>query len=119
MDGALPRDHRDHAFCDASFAYCVPRPVHSKLTSLLAPKHGGDREAAGAALEVWYPTVVSGLPAGFVMGDAFRFWQGHFDNAFASRDPRAGPPKPNEPTSNVPNVEKTREYLRRQNEREA
>jgi hypothetical protein len=62
--------------------------VHRKLADLLSPKHDGDREAAKAALQTWYPTVWATLPAATVMGDAFRFWQRHFDAAFATPTPK-------------------------------
>ncbi len=80
--------HLDHAACDDLFSYCVPGAVHRKLADLLAPKHAGDREAAKAALQVWYPTIWATIPSGIVMGDAFRFWQAHFDSAFASAPPK-------------------------------
>lgn len=79
--------HLDHAACDDLFSYCVPGAVHRKLADLLAPKHAGDRDAAKAALQLWYPTVWATIPTGTVMGDAFRFWQSHFDTAFASAPP--------------------------------
>lgn len=84
--GMNPKDHLKHAACDDTFSRCVPTAVHSKLCDLLAPKHGGDRQDAGAALKDWYPSVWATLPADFVMGEAFRFWQGRFDAAFASAD---------------------------------
>jgi len=77
--------HLTHAACDETFSYCVPSAVHHKLADLLAPKHGGDREAAKAALQVWYSTVWRDIPKGTIMGDAFKFWQSHFDGAFASK----------------------------------
>ncbi len=76
--------HLDHAACDDGFSYCVPSPVHRKLADLLAPKYAGDREAAKEALQKWYPTIWAIIPDGMVMGDAFRFWQSHFDTTFAS-----------------------------------
>lgn len=86
--GQLPRDHATHVACDTRFVWCVPAPVHGKLAEKLSPKHGGDRVAAGEALKAWYPTVWATLPDDFSMGDAFKFWQGRFDAAFASRDDR-------------------------------
>lgn len=83
LAGSLPRDHQTHVFCD--FAHCVPQQLHAKLAGLLSPRYGGDREKAGEALERWYPEVVANLPAGFVMGDAFRFWQQLFDEKLASK----------------------------------
>lgn len=84
----IPRNpHLSHVFCDGS--YCVPASVHHKLADLLAPKHAGDRGLAAAALLTWYPTVTNKLVNGFVMGDAFRFWQSQFDTEFASPDPKA------------------------------
>lgn len=80
--------HIQHAVCDPSLSYCVPSAVHHKLADLLAPKHAGDREAAKIALIAWYPTIWSTLPAGTVMGDAFKFWQGHFDAAFVTPAPK-------------------------------
>lgn len=87
--GMNPKDHLKHAVCDDTFSRCVPTAVHSKLCDLLAPKHGGDRQAAGEALKTWYPVVWATLPADFVMGEAFKFWQGRFDAAFASTDAAA------------------------------
>lgn len=92
--GMNPKDHLKHAACDDTFSRCVPTAVHSKLCDLLAPKHGGDRQTAGEALKNWYPTVWSTLPADFVMGEAFKFWQGRFDAAFASTDASTGRNKP-------------------------
>jgi hypothetical protein len=109
--GQNPRDHLRHASCDTTFSRCVPNAVHDKLANMLAPKHNGDRQAAKAALVAWYPTVWASLPSDFVMPDAFKFWQGRFDAAFASADPGV-PKRPNEPRSTVPGVEKTAEYLR-------
>lgn len=82
--GSLPREHLDHAACDDSLSRCVPNAVHGKLANGLAPRHGGDRDAAKAALLAWYPAVWSSLPPDFVMGDAFKFWQSRFDAAFAT-----------------------------------
>jgi uncharacterized protein YdaU (DUF1376 family) len=108
MEGALPRDHRTHAACDASFSRCVPSAVHAKLVNHLAPKHGGDRAAAGDALHAWYPTVWASLPADFVMGDAFRFWQGRFDQDHASKDSASSRPQ----NTAVPGADETRKkYL--------
>jgi len=109
FEGALPRDHQHHAFCDDRFARCVPVAVHHKLTNLLAPRHQGNREAAAQALAAWYPTVWHALPEAFVMGDAFKFWQGRFDQAFATKDTPAAP------TSTVPDADRTAHYLREQN----
>lgn len=112
--GSIPRDHLTHAACDPSFSRCVPSAVHAKLVNHLAPKHGGDRAAAGDALHAWYPTVWASLPADFVMGDAFKFWQGRFDQAFASVDP-AAPKRPGDVVkSPVASADKTKEYLRQQ-----
>jgi hypothetical protein len=107
--GALPRDHVHHAACDPTFARCVPTAVHEKLTNLLTPKYQGDRAAAAQALHAWYPTIWQGLPGEFVMGDAFKFWQGRFDRAFATKD------MPTAPASTVPGVDRTRKYLEEQN----
>lgn len=99
MSGALPREHRDHAACDETCSRCVPRAVHDKLANRLAPKHGGDRQAAKTALNAWYPTVWATLAADFVMPDAFDFWGGRFDVQFASKEAPAtstsGVPVPN------------------------
>lgn len=103
LAGALPREHLKHAACDPTFSLCVPEAVHAKLLSKLAPKHGGDRAAAGAALQAWYPTVWAALAADFVMGDEFKFWQGRFDVAFASKDEAK-----TQPRSAVPGVDETR-----------
>lgn len=76
--------HLQHAACDETLSRCVPDVIHRKFADALAPKHGGDREAAKAELQGWYPSVWATLPATFVMGEAFRFWQARFDAAFAS-----------------------------------
>lgn len=111
MAGQLPKDHRDHASCDPTFSRCVPASVHTKLANGLAPRHGGDREAAKAALLAWYPTIWSSLPPDFVMGDAFKFWQTTFDEAFASKAPGSHSAR-KEPKSNVPDADATRrKYL--------
>ncbi len=90
LAGSLPRDHQGHVFCD--YAHCVPQQLHAKLAGLLSPRHGGDRDLAGDQLKAWYPAVVAGLPADFVMGDAFRFWQSQFDTHFASKsEPKSSP----------------------------
>jgi hypothetical protein len=111
--GMNPKDHLKHAACDDTHSRCVPMAVHTKLSDLLAPKHGGDRPTAGAALKAWYPEVWATLPADFVMGDEFKFWQGRFDAAFASPDPAAGK-RAHEAKSTVPSVSRTQEYLRKQ-----
>ena len=82
--------HLNHVICDPSLSYCVPVAVHYKLSDLLAPKHAGDRDAAKTALLGWYPTVWALIVPGFIMGDAFRFWQGRFDEAFATPEPAKG-----------------------------
>ncbi len=84
MAGQLPRDHVTHVFCNDAFSCCVPTAVHSKLVNLLAPRHGGDRAATGDELKAWYPTVAASLVPDFIMGDAFKFWQGRFDAVFAT-----------------------------------
>ncbi len=94
LDGELPRDHRDHAYCGRAFTCCVPRAVHDKLANSLKPKHGGDIRLAKEVLGTWYPHVADAQPADFVMPDAFKFWQAQFDRDFASRID-AGP-KPSE-----------------------
>ena len=113
LTGSLPRDHRDHGNrCSPNFAWCVPSAVHEKLVNALAPKHAGDRAAAATDLEAWYRTVWSSLPEDFVMPDAFRFWQGRFDQAFASERPGKPNTSRSEPKSNVPDYETTkRKYL--------
>lgn len=83
--GALPREHLKHAACDDTLSRCVPQAVHDKLVNKLAPKHGGDRDGAQAALQGWYPVVWASLPANFVIGEEFKFWQARFDEAFASK----------------------------------
>jgi hypothetical protein len=110
LAGALPRDHRDHVFCSQDFSHCVPAAVHGKLSRLLAPKQRGDTDQAGEVLKAWYPTVVAALLPAHVMGDAFKFWQGRFDQAFATKDPPAAP------ASTVPDADRTSRYLREQNE---
>ncbi len=84
--------HLSHTFCDKSFSYCVPRAVHDKLAHLLAPKYGGTFSLASEALKAWYPTVAAGLAPGFVMGDAFKFWQVNFDALFATPQAPVGKP---------------------------
>jgi uncharacterized protein YdaU (DUF1376 family) len=79
--------HIGHAACDEHLSYCVPAAVHNKLADLLSPKHGGDREKAKTALQGWYVSVWAVIPPGTVMGDAFRFWQSRFDEAFATVTP--------------------------------
>ncbi len=76
--------HLDHAACDDTNSRCVPAAVHHKLADGLAPKHGGDREAAKAALLAWYPTVWATLAPDAVIGEAFKFWQKRFDATFAN-----------------------------------
>lgn len=104
--GALPREHLKHAACDPTFSLCVPRAVHDKLTNKLAPKYGGDRGQAAAALQRWYPTVWQSLAPDFVMKDEFKFWQGRFDDELATKEA-----KPSEARSTVPGVDATRAYL--------
>jgi len=94
LSGSLHRDHLSHILCSPNFAWCVPEAVHVKLAVRLAPKHGGDVDAAKQALVAWYPTVWDALPPGTVLGDAFRFWGPRFDTAFASTVPVSGPSKP-------------------------
>jgi len=96
LSGALHRDHLKHAVCDSTFSRCVPEAVHAKLLNKLAPKHGGDREAASLALKDWYLEVWSSLTADFVIGEEFRFWQARFDERFSSKispkyDPKSDP----------------------------
>lgn len=111
LAGSLPREHLHHAVCDDTFARCVPAAVENKLASLLAPRYRGDLPAARADLRRWYPTVWHSLAADFVMGDAFKFWQGRFDATFASKDAVGRRP---EPVSNVPSADRTAAYLREQ-----
>lgn len=85
LDGSLPREHLNHVFCDQGFSVCVPAQVHAKLIGPLSRKFDGDRQKAHDDLTAWYPTVAQALPPEFVMGDAFKFWQGQFDLAFASK----------------------------------
>lgn len=113
LAGALPREHLKHAACDPTYSLCVPQAVHAKLLSKLAPKHGGDRDAASDALKAWYPVVWATLPSGFVMGEEFKFWQGQFDAVYASPN-AASTARPHEPKSTVPSADRTAEYLRRQ-----
>lgn len=110
FSGSLPREHLPHVACDPTFSHCVPDAVHRKLQNTLAPKYGGNRDKAGEVLKNWYPTVWAALADDFVMGDAFKFWQGRFDATFASTDSAVKKP---EPVSNVPGVEQTQEKLRR------
>jgi uncharacterized protein YdaU (DUF1376 family) len=78
--------HLEHAACDDTLSRCVPAAVHRKLADALAPRYGGDRDAAKAALERWYADVWATLPADFVMGEAFRFWQSRFDAQLATKE---------------------------------
>lgn len=91
FEGSLPREHVSHVFCDPSFAVCVPAPVHAKLIGNLSRRFGGDRAQAHQALLAWYPTVPPQLAETDVMGDAFKFWQRHFDAAFATTDTPVSP----------------------------
>jgi 5-methylcytosine-specific restriction endonuclease McrA len=111
--GSLPKDHLRHAACDETLARCVPQAVHDKLANKLAPKHSGDRNAAGAELKAWYPSVWNTLDPDFVMPDAFKFWEGQFDATFASPLPGTLR-RVSEPKSTVPSVSRTQEYLRQQ-----
>ncbi len=106
--GGSPRAHLRHVWCDpATFARCVPEAVHSKLANMLAPKHGGDRAKASAALLAWYPTVVAAMPSDAPIGDEFKFWQRQFDAAFvAAVGTVAGVAQPGR-TSAVPGVAET------------
>lgn len=110
--GMNPKDHLKHAACDDTYSRCVPTAVHSKLCDLLAPKHGGDRQAAGQVLKAWYPLVWATLAPNFVMGEAFKFWQAQFDGAHATPQPVAG--RREEPKSTVPGADRTAAYLREQ-----
>lgn len=83
--------HLTHSACDPELSYCVPQAVHHKLADRLAPRHGGDRDAAKDALQAWYPTVWAKLEPKFIMGDAFKFWQAQFDAAFANPLPEVVP----------------------------
>jgi hypothetical protein len=87
----------------------VPSKVHAKLSGLLAPRYGHDREQAKAALLAWYPQVWKRLPATFVMPDAFRFWQAQFDADFADAPPTSA--KRDEPRNTVPGADATAKYL--------
>lgn len=106
--GGSPRDHLRHAWCDtATFSRCVPDAVHSKLANLLAPKHGGDRGKAGAALLAWYPTIVATLAPDAVIGEEFKFWGKHFDQAFGEAVTVTGKPSTLVGGSSVPGVAAT------------
>jgi uncharacterized protein YdaU (DUF1376 family) len=83
--------HLDHAACDPTLSYCVPSAVHRRLADSLAPRHGGDRDAAKAALQAWYPTVWATLPLDFTIGNEFKFWCARFDVAFATPDAATDP----------------------------
>lgn len=80
--------HLHHTYCDPTYSYCVPYGVHDALGDRLAPRYAGDRDAAKAFLRSWYPGVCQKLVDGFIMGDAFKFWQGRFDATFASQLPK-------------------------------
>lgn len=103
--GSLPRDHVAHAVCDDRFSWCVPMAVHDHLAQQLAPKYGGDRQAAKSALKAWYPTIWSTLAPDFVMGDAFKFWRPHFDGAFVKRTDVS---RPDPQRQYVPSVEESK-----------
>lgn len=103
--GSLPRDHVSHALCDDRFSWCVPMAVHDHLAQQLAPKYGGDRQAAKSALKAWYPTIWAKLQPDFVMGDAFKFWRPHFDVAFVKR---TDVPKPESNVRYVPTFEESK-----------
>lgn len=102
--------HLDHAACGPDLLWCVPSSVHRKFVEALAPKFAGDRDKARDALQAWYLTVWPKLPAEFVIGDAFKFWQPRFDAELASADSVASK-KPVEPRTIVPGAEATRKYL--------
>jgi uncharacterized protein YdaU (DUF1376 family) len=107
FDGALPRDHRNHVFCDDTYAVCVPSMVHAKLLTLLSRRYP-ERGAAHKALTEWYAVVAARQPAAFVMGDAFKFWQAQFDAEFATPvETMKSPVNPHE------DAEKVRDLLRR------
>lgn len=106
FSSALPRHHLNHAACSPNYAWCIAAAVHAKLEAKLSPKFAGDRQAAGHALQAWYPRVWTSLPADFVMRDDFRFWEGRFDQEFATKE--APPARQNEPQSNVPSAAETR-----------
>lgn len=110
--GMLPKDHLKHALCDPTYSRCVPVAVHTKLVNALAPKTGGDRGKASDTLKVWYRSIWENLADDYVMGDAFRFWQGHFDAHFAGDVPSATR-KP-ETRSTVPGIEETRRRMERE-----
>jgi hypothetical protein len=82
--GQLPRDHVEHVACDERLVWCVHRKVHARFVAKLAPKFGGDHDAASAALLAWYPIVWATLAPTDVIGDAFEFWQPRFNEHFAS-----------------------------------
>lgn len=92
FDGSLPRDHRDHVFCDPTFSVCVPPQVHRKFLGPLSRRYAGDRQKTHDALKAWYARIAADLPPETVMGDAFKFWQPRFDAAFATPAP-VGPPR--------------------------
>lgn len=91
FSGQLPSDHLDHALCSPNLSWCVPNPVHMRLVSALAPKHGGDRAKADDALKAWYPTVFASLAPDTVIADDFKFWRGHAAAVFGSAAPTAQP----------------------------
>jgi len=83
LEGALPRNHLNHAWCSDDNAHCVPGALHGKLLGLLAPRY--ERPEAHQALLAWYPTVVAALPPDHVMNaDAYKFWLPQFDAHFAT-----------------------------------
>jgi hypothetical protein len=108
-----PRGHDTHATCDGRFSRCVPAAVHAKLSGLLAPRYGGDRETAKPILLDWYPKVWQRLPAAFVMGDAFKFWQSQFDADFADQATTATR-KVNETRQVIPGTDETQRLLDKQ-----
>ena len=89
--GQLPSDHLDHAVCSPNLSWCVPNPVHARLVSALAPKHGGDHAQASDALKAWYPTVFASLAPDTVIADDFKFWRAKAAAVFSSPAPAVQP----------------------------
>lgn len=87
FEGALPREHVNHVFCDPDFSVCVPSAVHAKLIGPMSRRFNGDRERTHAELKAWYGRVAASLPPEFTPpSDAFKFWQARFDAEWATKD---------------------------------
>ena len=113
LSGTLPRDHRRHAWCGRK---CVPDFLHGEfVTAIGGDPADADRRLRGHNLASgWYADIEAGLPSGPIGDEPLKFWRGHFAAAFPSGQPV--PSVKTEQRSNVPGVDKTAAYLRKQRE---